>query len=221
MTSNEKPLIYERMAAVMADIEAIAKGQTNASQGFKYRGIDDVYNSLHTILAKHQIFTTPEVLVKDREERTNKSGTVLAFTTLRMKYTFWTVDGSNVSCVVEGEGMDSGDKSSNKAMAVAHKYALTQTFVIPTAEEKDPDAHVHEVEPKHGKAAPKNAPKTTGKNFNLEKVLKQLGESQTLEALDAVIANWKPTIDGWNEDDKKAARATYAATKALILDPPL
>jgi hypothetical protein len=76
-------------------------------------------------------------------------------------------------------------------------------------------------QPKQGQAAPapKAPQKSTGKNFNLEKVLKQLGESQTLEALDAVITNWKPTIDGWNEDDKKAARATYATVKALVIDP--
>ena len=42
--------------------------------------------------------------------------------------------------VVQGEGMDSGDKSSNKAMSVAFKYACFQVFCIPTEEMKDPDA---------------------------------------------------------------------------------
>lgn len=143
--SNAKGLIYERMAAVMADITHIGKDQVNQAQRFRYRGIDDVYNSMNRLLAKHQIFCTPEVLEKIREERTNKHGTVLAFTCLKMRYSFHTTDGSVVSCVVEGEGMDSGDKSSNKAMAVAHKYALLQTFCIPTAEVKDPDAESHEI----------------------------------------------------------------------------
>lgn len=138
-----QPKIYAAMAAVMADMVSIGKDSTNQQQGFKYRSIDAVYNALNPLLAKHGIFTTPEVLDKTREERTNAKGTVLAFTCLRMKYTFWADDGSSVSCVVEGEGMDSGDKSSNKAMAVAHKYALLQTFCIPTEEQKDPDAEVH------------------------------------------------------------------------------
>ena len=60
-------------------------------------------------------------------------------------YRFVATDGSQVSCVVEGEGMDSGDKASNKAMAVAHKYALLQVLMIPTEEQKDPDAEVHEL----------------------------------------------------------------------------
>ena len=36
--------------------------------------------------------------------------------------------------------MDSGDKATNKAMAIAMKYALFQVFCIPTDEMKDPDA---------------------------------------------------------------------------------
>lgn len=139
--------IFKRMTAVMADIGSIAKGNVNQQQGFRYRSIDDCYNALNPLLAKHGIFTTPEVLEKTREERTNAKGTVIAFTTLRVKYSFWAPDGSSVSCIVEGEGMDSGDKSSNKALAIAHKYALLQTFCIPTEEQKDPDAEVHEVKP--------------------------------------------------------------------------
>ena len=143
----ETPKIYAAMAKVMGDIVAIGKDSTNQQQGFKYRSIDAVYNALNPLLAKHGIFTTPEVLDKTREERVNAKGTTLAFTCLRVRYTFWADDGSSVSCVVEGEGMDSGDKSSNKAMAVAHKYALLQTFCIPTEEQKDPDADTHEVAP--------------------------------------------------------------------------
>ena len=44
--------------------------------------------------------------------------------------------------------MDSGDKASNKAMAIAHKYALLQLLTIPTEDEKDPDAESYEVKAK-------------------------------------------------------------------------
>ncbi|MBR2681016.1 MAG: ERF family protein, partial [Exiguobacterium sp.] len=53
-----------------------------------------------------------------------------------------------VSCVVIGEGMDTGDKASNKAMSVGMKYAAFQLFMIPTEEMIDPDAECHEVKPK-------------------------------------------------------------------------
>ncbi len=142
------PLIFRTMSAVMDEVGAVGKGQRNKQQGFSYRGIDDVYNALHAAMAKHQVFTTSEIVNVSREERTTAKGAVLLYTQIRIRYTFWTVDGSSVSTEVQGEGMDSGDKSSNKAMAVAHKYALLQAFMIPT-EQVDPDGESHEVAPRH------------------------------------------------------------------------
>lgn len=144
-TSAVAPNIHARMVAVMRDLGAIGKDKKNEQQGFKYRGIDDVYNAINPILAKHGVFMTAEIMSKTREERTNAKGTVLAFTCLRMRYNFCAEDGSMVCTEAEGEGMDSGDKSSNKAMAVAHKYALLQAFCIPTQDLDDPDAQIHAV----------------------------------------------------------------------------
>ena len=45
--------------------------------------------------------------------------------------------------------MDSGDKATNKAMAIAFKYACFQVFCIPTEEMQDPDSESHTVEPKN------------------------------------------------------------------------
>jgi hypothetical protein len=61
-----------------------------------------------------------------------------------MTYTFFAEDGSNIECTVMGVGMDSGDKAANKAMAIAHKYALLQIFCVPTIENDDPDKESHE-----------------------------------------------------------------------------
>lgn len=143
--------IHARMVAVMRDLGAIGKDKKNEAQGFKYRGIDDVYNAINPILAKHGVYMSATVVSKTREERTNAKGTVLAFTCLHMRYQFRAEDGSCVETEAEGEGMDSGDKSSNKAMAVAHKYALLQAFCIPTQDMPDSDAEVHEVTAAPGK----------------------------------------------------------------------
>ena len=139
--------IYEAMTKVMAEIGAIGKDKTNTQQGFKYRGIDQVYNELQPILSKNKIFTLPEAIAQSREEKVNAKGTTLFYSRVTMKYTFCCDDGSSVSCVVIGEGMDSGDKATNKAMAIAHKYALLQTFCVPTEDMIDPDSEVHEVKP--------------------------------------------------------------------------
>lgn len=135
--------IYELIGKAIGKIGAIGKDNKNAQQGFKYRSIDQVYNALNPVLAELGIFFCPEVLDQRREERTTKNGTVLTYTLLTMKYTAYAADGSSVSMTVVGEGMDSGDKGSNKAMSIAYKYALFQLFCIPTEELKDPDADVY------------------------------------------------------------------------------
>ena len=140
--------IYESLTAVMAEVQPIAKGQTNEQQGFKYRGIDDIMNDIQPLLVKHQIFAVPEVLEHQREERKSSKGTNLLYSVMRIKYTFFAADGTSIEAVVVGEGMDTGDKASNKAMAVAFKYALLQVLCIPTADTKDPDGESHETTPK-------------------------------------------------------------------------
>lgn len=136
--------IFEAMAEVMRDVDAIGKNQKNQQQGFKFRGIDDVYNAVHPIFAKHGVFTAPTVLAERAEERQTKSGGNLIYRILTIKYTFFASDGSSFETTVVGEGMDSGDKGANKAMAVAHKYALLQTLCIPTEDMIDPDSQVPE-----------------------------------------------------------------------------
>ena len=141
--------IYQAIIGVMADIGAIGKDKKNAQQGFKYRGVDDVMNALQPVMVQHGLFVVPEIIDQKREERQTNRGGNLIYSVCTVRYTFYAKDGSNVQCVVIGEGMDSGDKATNKAMSIAFKYACFQVFCIPTEEMKDPDAEVHEVTPKN------------------------------------------------------------------------
>ena len=137
--------IYESITKVIADCPAIAKDSRNTQgNGYMYRGIDAVMNVFQPLLAKYKIFVVPQVLESVREERTTTKGANLIYSVLKVKYTFYAEDGSYVEAVVQGEGMDSGDKASNKAMSVAFKYAMFQVFCIPTDEMKDPDAETPE-----------------------------------------------------------------------------
>lgn len=145
--------IYQAIAAIMQETDAITKDRKNQQQGYSFRGIDDVYNAVHPLFAKHGVFSVPTVLDDKTEERTTKNGAALIYRVLKMKYTFFASDGSFIESVVIGEGMDSGDKASNKAMAVAHKYAIMQILSIPTDDPKDPENQNHEVAPK---AAPRH-----------------------------------------------------------------
>lgn len=139
----EEKKIYTAINAIMAEIGAIKKESKNAQQGFMFRGIDQVMNTLKPLLAKHGVFVVPEVVETKREERVSAKGSSLYYTLHTIKYHFTATDGSEVTTTVVGEGMDSADKSSNKAMAVAFKYACFQLFCIPTIEmaQADPDLY--------------------------------------------------------------------------------
>ena len=140
--------VYEKIAAVTADLSkiGIAKDSKNAQQGYQFRGIDQVYGALSPLLSKHGLCILPRV--KDRQvlERQTKSGGALFYTTLLVEFDFVAAeDGSKHTVITVGEAMDSGDKSSNKAMSAAYKYAAFQTFCIPTEADNDADATTHEV----------------------------------------------------------------------------
>ena len=132
----------------MQEAGAITKGRKNDQQGYKFRGIDDVYNEFNPHLADNGVFFCPNVLEMKREERTTKQGSQLIYTVLTVQYDVFASDGTSVRLVTIGEAMDSGDKSANKAMSAALKYAMFQLFCIPTEDEKDTEAQTHEVAPK-------------------------------------------------------------------------
>lgn len=141
--------IFELIPKVMAEIGAIEKTRNNTQgQGYKFRGIDDVYAAVHAPFSKYGIFVAPEVLEHQREERVSKSGGTLIYSILKIKFSFYAEDGSFFPVVTMGEAMDSGDKSCNKAMSVALKYAVIQVFSIPTIEDKDPENHSPDPQPK-------------------------------------------------------------------------
>lgn len=139
--------VYLAINAVQADLakSGISKDSTNAIQGYKFRGIDAVYGAVAPLLAKHKLCILPRATERVCTERTTQKGTVLFSVAVKVEYDLVSAeDGSKHTVVAYGEAMDSGDKSSNKAMSAAYKYACLQTFCIPTEGDNDADASTHE-----------------------------------------------------------------------------
>lgn len=151
--------IFAAIPKVMKAIGSIGKDRKSATQGYSFRGIDDLYNAASEALIAHEVFIVPVVLDMKREERQTKSGGGLLYTILTIKYTFYASDGSHFEAITIGEAMDSGDKSCNKAMSAAQKYAFLQVFAIPTEEPKDTENETHEVKKKEDKKPPKQEAK--------------------------------------------------------------
>jgi hypothetical protein len=145
---SEIPQVYAAIAEVMGELAktGIGKNNKNTQQGYKFRGIDDVYNALAPMLSKAKLLILPRVLSRLVTERETRNGGVLFYVVLDVEFDLVSgLDGSKHTIRVCGEAMDSGDKATNKAMSAAYKYACMEAFCIPTEGDNDADATTHEV----------------------------------------------------------------------------
>lgn len=158
-------LIYKKMSDVMKEIGYVGKDQKNVQQGFKFRGIDQFVNSLYPALTKHGVFMTPRSVsytqeIKNVVRSSGKEG-VDKHVAIMMEYDFYAEDGSKITVgPVPAEGLDSGDKATNKALSAALKYALIQTFSIPTEDMAEADLESPEMG-KVSKGKPENSTQET------------------------------------------------------------
>lgn len=139
-------VIYAKLLSVAHDVGAVGKDGRNDNQNYNYRRLEDVINAVHRAFTANGVMITSEVIDHRREEKSSKTGGILNYSILTMRFTFYAKeDGSSVQSITVGEGMDSGDKASNKAMSAALKYALGQTLMIPF-EVIDSELESHETE---------------------------------------------------------------------------
>lgn len=220
--------IFGRIGNIMSELPAIGKQQRNQQQGWMFRGIDMIMNYVSPLFVKHGVFMVPQVLDSIREERQTKNGGNMIYTKLRVKYGFYaTSDGSCIEAVVDGEGMDSGDKSTNKAMAVAMKYALFQVLCIPTEEMAlperlvDPDETTPEetvpVKAQPQKPAQTPAPKPVPK-AEPEPIIDETGEEILCQVCHRAIVPHKDSRGkSWTITELIDTSKRYA--KGLVLCP--
>lgn len=147
-TTSTPKAVYGCIAAVTKELSkaGIGKDKRNEQQGYRFRGIDDVYNALAPILAAHGLVILPRMTGRSVTERQTLKGGVLFYVVVEAEFDFIAAsDGSLHTIRTYGEAMDSGDKATNKAMSAAYKYAAFQAFCIPTEGTPDADATTHEV----------------------------------------------------------------------------
>lgn len=144
--------VYQSINAIQAALSKIGitkDGRNNQGAGYNFRGIDQVYNTLSPLLAEHGLCILPRVVKAEQTERQSAKGSVLIYSYVTMEFDLVSSeDGSKHTICTVGEAFDSGDKSMNKAMSAAYKYAAFQAFAIPTEGDNDADSHTHQVAPR-------------------------------------------------------------------------
>lgn len=208
-------LIYKKMSLVMSEIKSVGKDQKNVAQGFKFRGIDQFVNALYPALVKHGVFMAPEVVKEEHvlQEVVRSSGKngIDKHVHILVKYTFYAEDGSSVAVgPIAAEGLDSGDKATNKALSAALKYALIQTFSIPTEDMAEADSDSPEIGAR-AKAGPEKPAATTPLKSSFTTPTTPLPATKPVEATVATEAvataeatkrsSFKPRTNGTARDN--------------------
>lgn len=143
--SNAHPNIYVALNAVMKQVGYVQKQKAaNSTLKYSYAGEAALIAAIRPHLVEHGIVVYPAGVRELRTETYQTSNGATMNRTIGL-FDFMFYHGeSDTSFLAEalGEGADIGDKSANKAMTAAYKYALRQALMIETGD--DPDQHPSE-----------------------------------------------------------------------------
>ena len=210
--------VYKAINAVQAALAAIGitKSQrNNQGAGYNFRGIDQVYNTLSPLLAEHGLCILPRVTSSTQTERQSAKGGLLIYSYVTMEFDLVSAeDGSKHTICTVGEAFDSGDKSMNKAMSAAYKYAAFQSFAIPTEGDNDADAHTHEV-------AAKTAQRNEARDNWLADQYAAIDTAATAGELKRIVADALAAATSENDADAIDKINKRAAAKVAKAKPQL
>ncbi len=142
MSEQQHENVFQAINAIMSEVGYVKK-QRAANLNYSYAGEAALIEAVRPAMVSHGVFcyaTSYDNVVQS--EYTTTKGSAMTRTTLRATVRFQHESGSFIDVQSVGEGADSGDKSLNKAMTGAYKYALRQTFCIETGD--DPDKYPSE-----------------------------------------------------------------------------
>lgn len=149
----KKMNIYEKMSLITNEIGVVEKGlNVSMGRGTSYKAVSerDVLDAVKPIEKKYRVYSYPEeteIINNEVLEKQNQYGTSHSFF-LRLKrvYRFINIDNPSeyVDVTSYGDGIDTGDKATGKAMTYADKYALMKAYKLSTGDDPDKEASPQE-----------------------------------------------------------------------------
>lgn len=109
----------------------------NSTVKYNFRGVDQVVNACAGPLNDAGVMILPELRSIDYHDGTTSGGSAMTWVRVVVRFRFQWRD-QHLDVVVPGEGFDSSDKGTAKAMSVALRIALLQALNLPT-DDPDPD----------------------------------------------------------------------------------
>ena len=148
--------IFEKMAAITAELQTVAKNLTVGTGNNKYKAVSerDILDAVKPLEEKHGVYSYPasrEVLESNLLESEDTFTDFNGNTTVKQKTTFMTriktvyrfvnieKPDDYIETTTFAEGIDAQDKGSGKAMTYGDKYALMKAYKISTGDDPDQD----------------------------------------------------------------------------------
>jgi hypothetical protein len=188
MTEVKNLNIYEKLSLITTEIGVVEKNlkvQVNKNSSYKAVSERDVLDAVKPIEAKYRVYSYPisraivdrDTLVKETEYNGQITRTNTLFLRVETTYRFVNMDNlaEYIDMIVYGDGLDTGDKATGKAMTYADKYALMKAYKISTGEDPDKDPS-----PENGYE--KAEPKASDKQISMLEDLYTDAEMETILA---------------------------------------
>lgn len=173
MTDIKTLNIYEKLSLITAEIGVVEKNlevPTGNKKSYKAVSERDVLDAVKPIEAKYRVYSYPcsrqiidrDVLIKESEYDGKVTRTNSLFMRVETVYRFVNLDNpaEYIETTVYGDGIDTGDKATGKAMTYADKYALMKAYKLSTGDDPDKEAS-----PENGYE--KKEPKATAKQITM------------------------------------------------------
>ena len=138
--------IFQRMAAITAELGTVAKNLSVKAGGGSYKAVSerDIIDAVKPLEEKYRVYSYPSnrVILESDTMLNERTKSTSFFTRVQTEYTFVNIDKpeERFTTIVFSEGIDTGDKGSGKAMTYADKYALMKAYKISTGDDPDQNA---------------------------------------------------------------------------------
>ncbi len=150
--------LYQRLSAIMGDVERIPKNGYNSFHKYAYALESDVKDGCRKAMIEHGIVLITNVISAEQVAytETNKTGDPVTVTKdivrVTADYTFVNADSPEDRLTVRiiSDGQDKNDKAPYKAMTGGIKYALMNTLLIPTGDDPEKDSAPGHTSAEHG-----------------------------------------------------------------------
>lgn len=147
--------IYQRLLKITEELKTVEKNlsvQVSAKNSYKAVSERDVLDAVKPLEAKYGVYSYAyDRKIIDSGELTStkkdyQTGEIKEqkqlYMRLEVTYRFVNVDNPNeyIEIKTYGDGIDTGDKATGKAMTYADKYALLKAYKISTGDDPDQEA---------------------------------------------------------------------------------